>query len=249
MTSGPLARGHGADVTGVSRGWTDWPGGLRARTGTLLALLLLAPVRVLAQAASAGPNVQDAPAPARETPWAVGLSLTGNFFPSGTQSDFVQPTLTVDHGWLHLEARYAYEALRTGSVWIGWNFAWGDSVTFALTPMFGVVFGLAKGVASGIEWDLSWGPLELTSTNEFVFDFANWGASDFNDWAELRVWPWQWLKLGVALTHTRAIQLSYPAQWGPLVGVKFWKINAAVYWMNPGGATDSYWSATLGINF
>ncbi|MGZ6098739.1 MAG: hypothetical protein ACXWLL_10115 [Myxococcaceae bacterium] len=191
------------------------------------------------------------PAPASEpaTPWAVGLSINGNFFPKGTQSDFVQPTVTVDHGWLHLEARYAYEALETGSVWIGWNFSWGDSVTFALTPMIGAVFGVAKGFAPGIEWDLTWGPLELTSTGEFVFDFANWGASDFNYWAEARVWPWQWLKLGVALTRTRAIQTRSPEQWGPLIGVQVWKIGGAVYWMNPGNSSDQYWSATLSLNF
>ena len=41
--------------------------------------------------------------------------------------------------------------------------------------MIGAVFGLAKGFAPGLEWDLTWGPLELTSTGEFVFDFANWG--------------------------------------------------------------------------
>jgi hypothetical protein len=213
---------------------------------------MLAPLSGSAQVVSSTGThpARENPAPdaGPATPWAMGLSISGNFFPRGTQSDFAQPTVTVDHGWLHLEARYAYEALDTGSVWIGWNFSWGDSVTFALTPMIGAVFGLAKGFAPGLEWDLTWGPLELTSTGEFVFDFANWDASDFNYWAEARVWPWHWLKLGVALTRTRAIQTTSPEQWGPLVGVQVWKIGAAVYWMNPGNSSDQYWSATLSFN-
>jgi len=213
------------------------------------ALLAMPGVGAAQEPAPTGMSAPATPAPEPRTPWAVGLSVTGNFFPKNTQPDFAQPTVTVDHGWLHLEARYNYEAIRTGSVWIGWNFSWGDTVTFALTPVFGVVFGVAKGVAPGIEWDLTWGPLEITSTNEFVFDFANWEASDFNYFAELRVWPWSWLKLGIALTRTRAVQLTNPEQWGPLVGVKLWKMNAELYWMNPGSSTDQYWSATLGINF
>lgn len=31
--------------------------------------------------------------------------------------DYAQPTFTADRGWLHLEARYNYEALETGPAW------------------------------------------------------------------------------------------------------------------------------------
>ena len=37
--------------------------------------------------------------------------------------EYVQPTFTADRGWLHLEARYNYESLETGSAWIGYNFS------------------------------------------------------------------------------------------------------------------------------
>jgi hypothetical protein len=205
-------------------------------------LVVLAPEFAAAQASSTASG----PAP---QPWAVGLSLTGNFFPPGRQSSFVQPTATVDHGWLHLEARWNYEALDSGSAWIGWNLSWGDTLSFSLTPMVGAVFGVAQGVAAGLEWDLRWGPLELTSTDEFVFDFANWPASDFNYWAEFHWWPWDWLKVGAALTHTRTIQTNYPVQVGPMVGFKVWKLDGAVYWMNPASASSQYWSATLGASF
>lgn len=215
-------------------------------------VLVFTPISASGQVSSSLSNgatkSRSAVTPEPATPWAMGLSLSGNFFPKGTQSDFVQPTVTVDHGWLHLEARYAYEALDTGSVWIGWNFSWGESLTFSLTPMFGVVFGAEKGIAPGVEWDLTWGPLEVTSTGEYVLDFASWDQSDFNYWGEVRIWPWKWLRVGLALTRTRAIQTVSPEQWGPLVGVRVWKIDCALYWMNPGHSTDEYVSATLVFN-
>jgi hypothetical protein len=40
-------------------------------------------------------------------------------------------------GWLHLEARYNYEALETGSVWAGYDFNAGKKLVLDLTPMVG----------------------------------------------------------------------------------------------------------------
>jgi hypothetical protein len=44
------------------------------------------------------------------------------------------------------------------------------------------VFGAVVGVAPGVEWDLTWGPLEVQSQNEFLFDLSDPEASDFNYW-------------------------------------------------------------------
>ena len=35
----------------------------------------------------------------------------------------------------------------------------------------------------------------------------------------------------------------------PLVGVNAWKLNASVYWFNPGQANLQYWVASLGADF
>jgi hypothetical protein len=45
--------------------------------------------------------------------WLFSASAHGYIVPDGR--DYVQPTLTADHGRLHLEARYDYEELDTGS--------------------------------------------------------------------------------------------------------------------------------------
>jgi hypothetical protein len=51
--------------------------------------------------------------------------------------DYVNPNLTADRDWLHLEARYNYEELKTGSVWLGWNLSTGTKLEFEVTPMVG----------------------------------------------------------------------------------------------------------------
>ena len=65
--------------------------------------------------------------------------------------DYVQPTVTADRGWLHLEARYNYEALDTGSAWVGYNFSGGETLAWEFTPMIGGVFGDTTGIAPGLQ--------------------------------------------------------------------------------------------------
>jgi hypothetical protein len=48
-------------------------------------------------------------------------------------------------GWLHLEARYNYENLRTGSVWVGYNFSAGKKLVLDVAPVLGGVFGRTHG--------------------------------------------------------------------------------------------------------
>ncbi len=183
----------------------------------------------------------------KEPSWNVLVDVSVYLF--AHQSDYVQPTVAVDHGVLHFEARYNYEAQRTGSLWVGWNFEWGKELRFALTPILGAILGDVKGIAPGFEWDLSWGPFELNSENEFVFDFSNSSESYFYAWSELTGAPFDWLQAGLALQRTRAFAASRLLNWGPLVGFKVWKLSATAYWFNPGQANEQYWVLSLGGSF
>ena len=48
-----------------------------------------------------------------KNPWTFNLTTDGYIIPNET--DYASPVLSADHSWLHLEARYNYENLRTGS--------------------------------------------------------------------------------------------------------------------------------------
>jgi len=210
----------------------------------ILVTLLGTPIAAADEASASQPA--DHPE-SQETSWSVRAALNTYFF--ADQSDYVQPTVAVDYGALHLEGRYNYEAQRTGSLWVGWNLGWGESLKLALTPMLGGVFGNLNGIAPGLEWDLSWGPFEFYSEIEFVFDLVNWSGSDYYTWSELSGSPFEWLRAGLALQRTHAVAVSRTVQWGPLVGFKVWKFSASAYWFNPGHTDTQYWVLAVGASF
>ena len=92
-----------------------------------------------------------------ETKWEFSLS-TFTYLAQHAR-DYVNPNFTADYDRLHLEARYNYEALKTGSVWIGYNlpsFSIGKDLEVNATPMLGGVFGDITGVAPGYSIEASY---------------------------------------------------------------------------------------------
>jgi hypothetical protein len=172
-------------------------------------------------------------APAQEAiSWSWSPSLLLYVVPG--EPAYLQPTLGVDYGALHLEARYNYEARETASAWVGWNLSFGDSLRLDLTPMAGGVFGQMKGVAAGLTLELSWGPLAWWSQGEYVIDLGDTSQSYLYVWSELTVTGPEWLRIGLVLQRTRAFQTTTQVQGGPLAGVTFWKLSATVYFFAPG---------------
>ena len=112
---------------------------LRLLTAALLAL----PATLAAQEAPI------AAPPAEKVAWEFNASVFGYFPPEDT--DYGQPTVMADRGALHLETRYNYEGIDTGSAWVGWNVGVGDALRLDATLMAGGVFGKTKGVAPGYE--------------------------------------------------------------------------------------------------
>jgi hypothetical protein len=144
-----------------------------------------------AQTGSDTPTATDSAPPViepAEKGWSFSASLYTYVVPDDT--DYVQPTVTFDEGWLHLEGRFNYEDLHTSSAWIGCNFGGGDTVAWEFTPMLGSVFGRTGGIAPGYKGSLSWWKLELYSEGEYVFDFAESTDRFFYNWSELTILRW-----------------------------------------------------------
>jgi hypothetical protein len=199
---------------------------LRAVLAAALVAAVAAPLAGRAGEGDASGAAMDAPA------WEWGPSVLLYLVPG--ESAFLQPTLTIDRGGLHLEGRYNYEARDTGSAWVGWNFSFGEELTFGLTPMVGAVFGGMRGVAPGLTLTLEWGPLALWSQSEYVLDLGDSSRSFFYDWTEVSITGPDWLRVGMVLQRTRAFQTTTEIQGGPLVGLSFWKLSATAYLFAPG---------------
>jgi hypothetical protein len=141
---------------------------------------------------------------ASHDPWAFNFALTGYYVPDGTS--YLQPTLIADHGGLHLEARYQYEELNSGSAWIGLNLAGGKTVHVAFTLMGGVVFGDLQGIAPGAELTVTFWRLAYYGEAEYVFDVSS-GSRDFGYlWTQITFQLNQAWSAGLAFQRTRTVQ-------------------------------------------
>jgi hypothetical protein len=161
---------------------------------------------------------------------------------------YAQPTFTTDHNWLHLEARYNYEALGAGSVWAGYNFSVGEKVTFEATPMLGGVFGSTAGIAPGYKATLSWTKLTFYSEGEYVFDTNVSDDSFFYAWSELSWSVADWCRLGLVGQRTKVYQTDRDIQRGVLVGFSSERVDFTAYWLNPDERSPTVVLA-LGLNF
>jgi hypothetical protein len=193
------------------------------------ALSLLCGSRISAQTPASTLALQ------QQEPWSFSASLY-SYFPHDSQN-YVQPTLSADRDWLHLEMRYNYEALYTTSAWVGYNFGGGKEVAWTFSPLLGGVFGKISGIAPGYNGSLSWRGLELYSEGEFVFDTSDSSASYFYNWSELSLALREHWRLGLVAQHTRVYQTDREIQRGLLVGMSYKRADLTAYVLNPDTST------------
>lgn len=174
-----------------------------------LAFAILAGGHPFAQKAPAG-------APPAKVAWEISATVDGYIRPD--QDSYVDPILSADHGWLHLEGRYNYENLRTGSLWIGYNFSTGKKWVFHITPMIGGVFGRSTGIAPGLETSLSYKGITLSLLNEYVFDTNKKAGNFYYSEPQLTYAVTDWFRVGLAAQRTKAFQTKLDVQRGFLVG-------------------------------
>jgi len=209
----------------------------------LVMIALLAPSLAASQTTNA---THELPNEEATRQWSFTASVSGYLVPESR--DYVNPNFTADRGSLHLEARYNYEALETGSVWVGYNFTTGDNLVFEFAPMFGGIFGNLTGVAPGYNLSLTYKRFSLSSQSEFVFDTGDSSGNFFYTWSELTYSPWEWLRAGLVVQRTKAYKSELDIQRGFLVGVSYKRVDLTTYVFNLGW-TDPTIVLAAGFNF
>ena len=218
---------------------------LRRHLGMLFVAILCA-TQLKAQTDVTKPSPASANAPANANPWEFDLSLNGYLVPQG--QSYFSPTLTVDRYRLHMEARYNYEALRTASLWMGYNLSAGKKVVLEATPMIGGVFGNTNGIAPGLQFTVTYRNLQLYSTNEYVFDTTTKAGNFFYTWTQLTYSPLEWFTFGYVVQRTRAYQTPLEIRRGLLVGFTYKKVDFTTQTFNIGEA-DPTTVLSLGYRF
>jgi hypothetical protein len=196
----------------------------------VLAVVALLGGQALGQGTASGAPAN--PPDAATNPWAYNLTVDGYIIPDS--QSYVDPVFTADRNWLHLEARYNYENLQTGSLWAGYNFSAGKKLVLDVTPMIGGVFGRTNGIAPGCEASLTYKKIELSIANEYVFDTTHKSGNFYYSWPQFTYSPVDWFRVGLVAQHSKAFHTSLDVQRGFLVGVSHKKWEFTTYIFNAG---------------
>lgn len=196
--------------------------------------------------AGTSPATVSSSAPATANPWDFNLSVSGYIVPRG--QSYVSPTFTGDHDTLHVEARYNYEAQRTGSLWAGYDLSVGKKLVLDATPMIGGVFGNVNGIAPGLEVTMTYRKLQFYSANEYIFDTDTKAGNFFYTWTQLTYSPVKWFTAGYVMQRTRAYQTQLDIQRGLLIGFTVKKLTFTTQIFNI-GETDPTTVLSLGYSF
>ena len=180
------------------------------------------------------PIVSGASRPAatpRPKAWSI-LALS-NIYLLPEERDFALVSLSADRNRLHLEGRYNYEDLETGSLWLGANFGGGTTLEWEFSPLAGAAFGQTRGLAAGYRGSLTWRKLALNSESEYLIDATDASDNFFYNWSEASFSPVEPLQIGVVLQRTRVYQSDREIQRGLLIGYSYKGASLTAYLFNP----------------
>lgn len=183
---------------------------------------------------------------AQETKWSG--AVTGSYYAMRDEPDFGVGVAALDYGRLHLEGRWNYEVRNAGSAFVGWKFSGGDTVTFEVTPIVGVLFGSARGVVPGVEASIAWGPFDAYIEAEYVDDRRQPGSRYYYSWSEVAWTPAEWLRVGLAGQRTRTVDTGRDFQLGPFAQVTVQRVTFSLYAFNP-EASARYVIGALAASF
>jgi hypothetical protein len=196
----------------------------------------------LAQGAAHAPT----PAADARPSWEFAVSA---FYVDPPGSDQHATTiLYADRGPLHLEGRYNYEDLNTGSVFAGWTFEVGDEVQAAFTPMIGGIFGDTNGIAPGLLIDASWSKLSFYSESEYVFDTDDSDDDYFYSWSTLM---WRFsdvIAAGVVTERSKIVDTDLSLQRGVVLQFTPGPVGFALYAYNL-ASDDEYYTLSMNVSF
>jgi hypothetical protein len=182
-------------------------------------------------------------------PWKPAIYLDGYLEPG--DAAFLVPTVFLDKGPLHLEARYNYEDLDTGSLFAGYAFSFGEAEKYLkLTPMVGGVVGNVNGIAPGLEVEARWGRLAYWLESEYLIDLEDSSANYLYTWSELNFYALPWLWLGASVQRLKVVETATELDVGPMVGFgkpgsPGWSVSLYAYALT----STPWYLATVAIQF
>jgi hypothetical protein len=184
-------------------------------------------------------------APPGQDGWSLEVSTNTYIVPDS--ENYLQPTIAADHDWLHVEARFNYEDRDTGSLWLGYNFRFGEEVALEFTPMIGAVIGNSAGIAPGYKASLRWRMVDLYSETEYVVDAGESTDSFLYTWSEFALAPTDWARFGLVVQRTKVYRSPFDIQRGFFAGFSYQCVEMAAYVFNPDASPTVVIAISIGF--
>lgn len=175
-------------------------------------------------------------------------AVTGSYYAMRDEPDFGVGVATLDRGRLHLEGRWNYEGTDTGSAFAGWKFTGGNTVSWEITPIVGVLFGAGRGVIPGVEASVAWKAFDAYIEAEYVDDRRAPASRYAYAWTEVGWTPAEWLRIGLAGQRTRAVDTGREVQFGAFAQVTVQRVTLSLYAFNPDGSAR-YLIGAVAVSF
>jgi hypothetical protein len=175
--------------------------------------------------------------------------ITASYYSFRNQDDFTLAVARADRGALHIEARYNYEAVDSGSLFVGWTFSGGQGLTWEFVPILGAIVGQKEGIAPGFEASLGYGIVDFYTETEYVRDTEIKEDSFTYSWNELGVTPWEWLRVGLVGQRTMVYQSERDIQRGFFAQLMYRRAAFGVYLFNPDDSGNRFTVFSLGAEF
>jgi hypothetical protein len=179
--------------------------------------------------------------------WSCALSAF--YIDSAGQDPYPAGTFFADREALHLEVRYNYEDLETGSLFFGGTISVGEDVTLTVVPLFGFIAGNTVGVAPGAELTIEWWRLTFYDEAEYILDAQERTDNFFYAWIEATISPTDWLRTGFVGQRTKLYETSSYMDRGLLVEATYRNGSLGLHWFNPDRPEDRVFLLALGYEF
>jgi len=176
------------------------------------------------------------------------FSLWGDYVLKPDNGSYFNPTFYADNKSLRIEGRYNYEALNTASVFAGWKFYTGKTLTIEAIPMLGMVFGQTNGVAPALEAQVQFKQFDFYSESEYVIDFAGKENSFFSTNTELAYRICKPVRVGLAALRTKLYQTAFNVQRGVFGEFYFGRCRAGFYYYDP-FTSSNFADISFSVNF
>jgi hypothetical protein len=204
-------------------------------------LAMVALVGAMAAAATArADTVATTQAAASEPPPVERISATGYGYVIPDAPNYLMGMAKGDLAWLHVEGRYNYEALRTGSAFGGVNLGWGQRLRLSVTPMVGGVFGRVDGIAPALRFTINWWRVYLFSESEVMIPFSGGSSSFYYNWSELGFSAPLGIRAGGVVQRNLVFQTSLDIQRGLFAGLDLGPFNFTFYEFNWGWTSPTF---------